>query len=379
VAKGPVVLLTSAVVALAAAACSSSPSSPTGTSASSATTRTHGPEGSLGGSADTSTPAATLTGAGASSAQPFLTRAFYDYNRSNHNVSVNYSPTGSAVGISDIQANSVSFGQSEIPLSASDQAKAIGGAILQVPIDLGGVAISYNVPGAPRNLHLDGNQIAGIYLGSITDWHQIDSSIPLGTNIVAVHRADSSGPGYDLDQYLIDTSPTWVHAIGTTTASKTWPKANIGIGQQLNSGVANYVKQTSGAIGYVEYAYALQNNFTNAALLNESGTYVAPSIASIGAAGAHATNLSASNYNIVDEPGATSYPLVNFSWSLLYQKQTVTDSGIALGRLLDWVASTGQRNATALGYAPLPASVQAMAHTTLLQLEDQTGAALFTS
>jgi len=235
------------------------------------------------------------------------------------------------------------------------------------------------VPGAPRNLQLSGNQIAAIFLGTVTDWHQIDSTIPTGTTIVPVHRADSSGPGYDLDQYLIDTAPAWVSAIATTTASKTWPKANVGIGQQLNSGVANYVKQTPGAIGYIEYAYALQNNFTNASLLNKSGSYVAPSISSIGAAGLHAVNLSASNFNIVNGPGTTTYPLANFSWSLVYQKQAVTDTGVALGKLLDWLVSTGQRDATPLGYAPLPANVRAVAHSTLLQLQDPTGTALFNS
>ena len=370
------VLVVAAAVAALAAACSSSPSSTT-TSAPPATAGSSSPGGTLGGAANTTTPAASLTGAGASSAQPFFTRAFYDYNRSNHNVTIDYSPTGSAVGISDIQANTVSFGQSEIPMSAADQAKATAGPILQVPVDLGGVAVSYNVAGAPKNMHMTGNQIAGIYLGTITDWHQIDSSIPAGTAIVPVHRADSSGPGYDLDQYLIDTSPTWVAAIGTTTASKTWPKANVGIGQQLNSGVATYVKQTPGAVGYVEYSYALQNGFTDASLLNKAGSYVSPSITTIGAAGLHASNLSAANFNIVNEPGATTYPLANFSWSLLYQRQSVTNTGIALGKVLDWLASTGQRNAAPLGYAPLPANVRALSHTTLLKLEDAAGTTLF--
>jgi phosphate transport system substrate-binding protein len=365
-------------MALLAAACSSASSS-SSPSSTSTTSSSSAPGGTLGGSANTSAPAASLTGAGASSAQPFLTAAFYDYNRSNHNVTVNYSPAGSAVGISDIQANTVNFGQTEVPMSASDQAKATGGTVLQVPIDLGGIAISYNVPGAPKNMHLNGNQLAEIYLGTVTDWHQIDSAIPSGTSIVPVHRADSSGPGYDLDQYLIDTSPAWVTAIGTTKASKTWPKTDIGVGQQLNSGVANYVKATPGAIGYVEYAYALENNFTNASLLNASGSYVAPSVSSIAAAGQHATNLSPTNFNIVNEMGSATYPLANFSWTLIYQKQTVTNTGIALGKLFDWVATTGQRSALPLGYAPLPANVQAVAHSTLLQLEDASGTALFSS
>ena len=377
------VLAACATVALTTAACSSTSSSSSSSSPSTSSSGTasgsNAPGGTLGGAANTTTPAAAITGAGASSAQPFLTRAFYDYNHSNHNVTVNYSATGSAVGISDIQAENVNFGQTEVPMSTSDQAKAKGGPILQVPVDLGGVAISYNVPGAPKNLHLNGDQIAGIYLGTVTDWHSIDSSIPSGTTIVPVHRADSSGPGYDLDQYLIDTSPAWVSAIGATTPSKTWPKTNIGVGQQLNSGVATYVKQTPGAVGFVEYAYALQNGFTNAALLNASGSYVTPSITSIAAAGSHATNLSSANFNIVNQPGSATYPLANFSWTLVYQKQTVTDTGIALGKLFDWVATTGQRNAVPLGYAPLPANAQAVAHTELLQLEDASGTPLFNS
>ena len=370
--RRPLTILASlGLVASLTAACSSSGSS-------SPSTTTAPAANGLGGTPNTVTPAASLSGAGASSAEPFLTRSFYDYGKLNSKVSVNYSPAGSSVGIADIQAGSVDFGQSEIPMSASDLAKATGGAIVQVPIDLGGVAISYNVPGAPKNLHLSGVQLAGIYLGTITDWHQISASIPSGTAIVPVHRADSSGPGYDLDQYLIDTAPAWVTATGTTKASKTWPKSDLGVGQQLNSGVAKYIKQTPGAIGYIEYAYAVQNGFANAALLNKAGNYVAPSTAAITAAGANAANLSSTNFNIVNSPGATTYPLANFSWSLIYQKQTNADKGIALAKLLDWIATTGQQVAPSLGYAPLPVNAQALTHNSLLTLVGPDGKALFT-
>jgi phosphate transport system substrate-binding protein len=362
-------LLALGLIAALAAACSSSSTSTTSTTSSAP---------GLGGTPNTVTPAASLTGAGASSAAPFLTRSFYDYSQLNPKVQVSYDPAGSSVGVADLQANSVDFGQSEIPMSASDEAKATGGAILQVPIDLGGVAISYNVPGAPKDLHLSGAQLAGIYLGTITDWHQISSTIPSGTSIIAVHRADSSGPGYDVDQYLIDTSPTWVSATGSSTASKTWPKANLGVGEQLNSGVAKYIEQTPGAIGYVEYAYALQNKFTNAALLNKAGSYVSPSISSIAAAGAQATALSATTFNIVNGVGAATYPIANFSWTMLYQKQSSSDKGTALGKLFDWIATTGQAVAPSLGYAPLPANARALTHQTLLTLQSSTGSPLFT-
>ena len=363
-------LLTSlGALALVAAACSSGGSG-------SATSTTAAPNG-LGGTPNTVTPAASLSGAGASSAQPFLSRSFYDYSALNSKVTVNYNPAGSSVGVASIEANTVDFGQSEIPMSATDVEKASGGPVLQIPIDLGGVAVAYNVPGAPKNLHLNGDQLAGIFLGTLTDWHQIDASIPSGTAIVAVHRADSSGPGYDLDQYLLDTSTKWATAVGSTKASKTWPITNVGVGEQLNSGVAKYIQQTPGAVGFIEYAYAVQNKFTTAALLNRAGLYVAPSIASIAAAGANANNLSATNFNIVNGPGAATYPLANFSWTIIYQKQTSSDKGIALGKLFDWIATSGQSTAASLGYAPLPANARALTHSTLLTLEDSTGKPLF--
>ena len=325
-----------------------------------------------------------MTGAGANSIQPFFTRAFYYYNQANHGVNVNYSPAGSSVGVTDIQQNTVNFGDSEIPIKTP--ATGTGGAILQVPVDLGGVALSYNLSGVSGGLKLDGPTLAGIFLGTIKTWN--DSAIKAlnpgvnlpSTTIVAVHRADSSGPGYDLDQYLIDTGGSaWTSSAAGSSPSTKWPIASVGVGQQLNTGVANYIQQTPGAIGYVEYAYSLQANFTNAALKNASGSFVTPSQASIAAAGAQAKSLSAANFNIVNSPGSGTYPLANFSWTLLYQKQTNATLGAVLGKLLDWVTTTGQNQAAALGYSPLPANVVSLAHQTLLQLQNAAGKALFSS
>jgi phosphate transport system substrate-binding protein len=312
---------------------------------------------------------------------------FYQYNQKNSNTTVNYSPAGSSVGVTDIQQGTVQFGDSEIPMTASQLTAATGGAILQIPVDLGGVAISYNVPGVTKSLDFDGPTLAGIFDGSITNWDApaiaaLNSGVTLpNLAIKAVHRADASGPGYDLDQYLIDTAPAWVTAIGTSTPSRTWPEANVGIGEQLNTGVASYISQSSsaGAIGFVEYGYALQNGFVNAAVKNSAGSYVAPSEASIAAAGAQATSLSPTDFNVVNETGASSYPIANFSWTLVYQKQSDTATGIALGKLFDWVVTTGQGDAAALGYAPLPANVATLAHTTILELESSAGTPLFAS
>lgn len=337
------------------------------------------PGGVLGGSCDTSSPAMQLTGEGSNSIQPFYSSVFYAYNAANHNVNVNYDAAGSGAGVTAIENNSVDFGDSEVPIAAPATGSA--GAILQLPVDLGGVAVSYNVPGVSGGVQLDGDELAGIYLCQITNWDQIPG-VSTNLKIVPVYRSDTSGPGYDLDQYLIDaaTSPSWSSAIGTTKASTTWPEKNqsCAVGEDLNTGVASYVSETQGAVGYVEYAYSQEAGFTNASLQNASGSYVAPSSSSIAAAGAQASNLSSTNFNIVDGSGS-AYPLANFSWALLYQTQSNTNQGIVLGKLFDWVTTTGQAEAKSLGYSPLPSDAVTLAHDTLLELQTSGGQKIFSS
>jgi phosphate transport system substrate-binding protein len=384
------IALVLAAVAAVGAGCSSSTksgSSPTTTAGgSSNTSGSGGSSGSTSLSDDTVTSTSvTLTGSGASSINPFFERVFYDYHQKNPKTTIHYSPAGSSVGVKDIQQNIVNFGDSEIPMSASDLAKTTAGTILQLPVDLGGVAISYNVPGAPKTLSLDGPTLAGIFDGTITKWNAPQIASVSGVSnlpdlpIIPVHRADSSGPGWNLDAYLIKTAPTWSAKTGTTKPSKTWPLATVGIGQQLNTGVANYVHQTPGAIGYVEYAYALQAGFANVALKNQSGSFVAPSIQSITAAGSQATSLSATNFSIIDQPGSGTYPLANFSWTLIYQKQPDVAKGEALGKLFHYVVTTGQSVSSSLGYAPMPANAVSLAQSTLMQMQTSTGSPLFTS
>jgi len=334
----------------------------------------------------TTTKAVTLNGAGANSIEPFFQRVFYDYNKLDPLTTVTYSPAGSSVGITDIEQNTVNFGDSEVPMAATDLALETAGPILQIPVDLGGVAISYNIPGiGKQRLKLDGPTLAGIFDGTITNWD--DPAIAQASGItdlpdlriVPVHRADSSGPGYDLDQYLIDTAPAWVSAIGTSTPSKTWPLAKVGVGEQLNTGVATYVSQTRGAIGYIEYAYAYESHFTNVALKNADGAFVVPTERSIALAGANATALTPFNFNVVNEPGTGTYPLANFSWTLVYRQQPNLAEGIALGKLLYWVVTKGERAAAALGYAPLPANVQRLSILDIKRLENSAGKKIFAS
>ncbi len=378
-------LAVAAVATGALAGCGGSPGSKASTSSSESTASSAG-GARLGAGYDTVTASSvTLNGAGANSIDPFFEKVFYDYHRANSKTTVNYSPAGSSVGAKDIEANTVDFGDSEIPLSSSDLAKATAGTILQIPVDLGGVAVSYNLPGVASGLKLDGPTLAGIFDGSITKWNDPriasvsgDSHLP-DLGIVPVHRADSSGPGWDLDAYLLKTAPDWAAKAGTTKASKTWPLARVGLGQQLNTGVANYVHQTPGAISFVEYGYALKAGFTNVAVKNQAGSFVAPSLDSIQAAGAQASGLNASNFSIIDQPGAGSYPLANFSWTLVYQKQSDQAKGRALGKLIDYVITAGQKQAPALGYGPLPANVVSLAERTLAQMETSSGRALFGS
>jgi phosphate transport system substrate-binding protein len=336
------------------------------------------PGGSLSSNL-TSTPSAALTGVGSSSISPFYGRVLYQYNKDNPGVTVNYSPTGSGPGVTAVEQNTASFGQSEVPMTSAQQA-ASKGPVLQVPVDLGGVAVSYNESCA-SGLQLSGSQLAQIYLRQITNWNQLASNCPSSDSIIPVFRSDTSGPGYDLDQYLIDTSPAWVSAIGTSSPSTTWPSAGRsgGSGEDLNAGVATYIQETAGAIGYVEYAYALQANFANAALQDQAGGYVSPSVTTIGNAGAAKSNVSASNFNIIDGAGSNVYPLANFSWALIYQKQSSTNTGIVLGKLFQWILTAGQSYSAGLGYAPLPADVVASAHATLLGLQTASGQAIFTN
>jgi phosphate transport system substrate-binding protein len=345
-------------------------------------TATSAPGGPLGPAYDTKTATSvSLSGAGANSINPFFEKVFYEYHLKNSNTTITYSPAGSSVGISDIEQGTVDFGDTEIPMAAKDLAKTPR-TVVQVPVDLGGVAISYNIPGLASGLKLDGPTLAAIFAGTITNWDSPQIAKVSGVSnlpnlaIVPVHRADSSGPGWDLDAYLIKTAPAWAAKVGTKP-SKTWPLASVGVGEQLNSGVATYLSQTRGAIGFVEYGYALEAKFTNAALENKAGAFVAPSLSSIAQAGSQATGLSASDFSIIDEPAAGAYPLANFSWTLLYQKDPNEAKGIALGKLFDWVVTTGQQYAGSLGYAPLPADVAALAAQTLEALQTPEGGPLF--
>jgi phosphate transport system substrate-binding protein len=324
---------------------------------------------------DLSGPSASLTGAGSTFDQPFFTRAFYDYNQKNSGVTVTYASIGSGGGIAQFQAQTVNFGASDVPMSASDIASAKGGTVLQVPVALGGEAISYNLSGVKGGLHLTGTVLAEIYLGQIKTWNDpaiaaLNGGVTLPSQaITVVHRSDGSGTSYIFTNYLSTISPAWSSGPGTGKTVK-WP---VGLGGKGNEGVAGLVKQVSGSIGYVELAYALQNNFTFAAIQNPAGSWVEPSLATVASDAAQKPTVSSTNFSIVNEMGSNSYPISGYSWTLVYETQTNTNNGTALVKVLDWLTHAGQADAQALDYVPLPANIQQLARTTLQMVVDSSG------
>jgi phosphate transport system substrate-binding protein len=325
----------------------------------------------LGGANDFNTPAASLTGAGSTFDQPLFARQFYDFNKDDSKVSVNYASVGSGTGETDILAGSVNFGASDVPEPAGTTGS--GGAILQIPVVLGGIAMAYNEPCLGKNVHLTGTQIAQIYSGKITDWNTIDSSCPTGSAIEPVYRADSSGTSNAFTHYLTSADAAdWPASLDGKQPA--FPKGEGGNG---NAGVAGDVQGGAGTIGYVELAYALQAGLNYAAVENSSGAYVVPSSASVAADAAAFPAVSATNYLIVNGSGAGSYPISTYSWVIVYQKQSNTNNGIALGKMLDWMATAGQSDSAAIGYVPLPANIQSLAEATINQMQNSSGQPLF--
>jgi phosphate transport system substrate-binding protein len=325
----------------------------------------------LGGSNDFNTPAAALTGAGSTFDQPLFARQFFDYNKANGKVTVNYASVGSGTGESDILAGSVNFGASDVPEPSATTGS--GGAILQIPVVLGGIAIAYNEPCLGTHAQITGSQIAKIYSGAITDWHTINSSCATGSTIEPVFRADSSGTSNAFTHYLTSVDPgDWPSSLDGK--QPTFPKGEGGNG---NAGVAGDVQGGSGTVGYVELAYALQSGLNYAAVQNSSGAYVVPSSSSVAADAAAFPNVTADNYLIVNGSGAGAYPISTYSWVIAYQKQSNSNNGIALGKMLDWMATTGQSDAAAIGYVPLPSNIQSLAISTIMKMESSGGTPLF--
>ena len=303
-----------------------------------------------------------LTGAGATFPYPIYSKWFSEYANST-GVRINYQSIGSGGGIRQLSEETADFGASDSPMSDEELAKTKGGPVLHIPTVLGADVITYNLPGVTTALKFTPEAIAEIFMGRIKKWNDtrlasLNPGVALpNQDILVVHRSDGSGTTYIFTDYLTTASPAWKTAVGKGKEVK-WP---VGLGAKGNEGVAGQVKQTPGSIGYVELAYAKQNNLPVAAIRNKAGQFVVASVTAVTAAAAGAAKALPPNtdyrISIVDAPGADSYPISSFTWILAYQKQKDPVKGKKLVDFLNWALTDGEKMAGALDYAPLPAEM----------------------
>lgn len=309
---------------------------------------------------NSTTSGADLTGAGATFPYPLYSK-WFDAYASKTGVKINYQSIGSGGGIRQLSEQTVDFGATDAPMSDAELAKAKGGEVLHIPTALGAVAVIYNLAEVTQPIQLTGDVLAAIYQGQITKWNDariasLNSGAKLpATDILVVHRSDGSGTSYVFTDYLATVSAPWATKPGKGKEVQ-WP---VGLGAKGNEGVAGQVKQTPGAIGYVELVYANQNKMSTALLRNAAGEFVAPSIASVtaAAAGASARLPATTDYrvSIVNASGAGVYPMSSFTWIILYAKQADGAKGKQVTDFLRWALSAeGQGMEAPLDYAPLP-------------------------
>jgi len=317
-----------------------------------------------GGSEKSATPATSstdLTGAGATFPYPLYSRWFADYARKT-GVKINYQSIGSGGGIRQLTAGTVDFGASDAPMTDAELAKAPR-PVLHFPTVIGAVVITYNLPSVKQPLHLTGDVIAGIFSGEITKWNDTritslnpGASLP-AKDMLVVHRSDGSGTTYIFSDYLSTVSSTWAQHPGRGKELR-WP---VGLGAKGNEGVSGQVKQTEGAIGYTELAYAVENKLPVAAIQNAAGAWVAPSVesATAAAAGAAARLPANTDYriSIVNAPGTGAYPISSFTWLLVYASYPNAVKGKKLMDFLHWYLAHGEAMASSLDYAPLPPNI----------------------
>lgn len=304
--------------------------------------------------------ALSLNGAGSTFIYPLASKWFYEYNQTT-GVEINYQSIGSGAGIKQLQAGTVDFGASDAFMKDDQIAAVPGGQVLNLPATMGAVVVAYNVPGLDSGLHLDAKTLAGIFLGDITNWNapEIAALNPGKTlpdlAITVVHRAEGSGTTNIFTNYLTKVSKKWADTVGTATAVK-WP---VGVGGKGNEAVAGVVRQISGAIGYVELAYVIQNKMAYAMIKNRAGHYIDPSISSVTRAAEGALKEMPSDFRIyfTNAGGKGSYPICGFSWFLVPIHFNDPAKGKAMVDFLNWSMDEGQKEAPSLDYAPLPESL----------------------
>ena len=304
-----------------------------------------------------------LQGAGATFPAPLYGSWFEAFEAKYPNIKIDYQANGSGAGIKAITQRTVDFGASDAPMKDEELAAlAPGTKVLHVPTALGAVVVIYNLPGVDT-LQLDAGNVAAIFLGQVTKWNDpaLAASNPGLTlpnaDILVVHRSDGSGTTNAFTTYLDTVSPDWHSQVGKGKEVK-WP---TGVGAQGNDGVAGAVKQTVGAVGYVELNYATTAQLTSAKLQNADRNYVPGSTAGVTAAAEAAVNSFPADFRqapIINGSGPNTYPIASYTYILVYQEQADIAKAQALVAFLHWALTDGQQTEEALGYAPLPKLVQ---------------------
>jgi phosphate transport system substrate-binding protein len=313
-----------------------------------------------------SSVSATLNGSGSTFAAPIYQQLGSELK--GKGLTINYQPVGSGQGISDLTNKSTVFAGSDPPMKDEEVAAAKkNGQPVHVPTAFGAITVSYNLDGVRSGLKLDGPAIADIFLGKVKKWNDPEiTKLNPGLNLPAkeitvVHRSDESGTTKGFTGFLVNESPDWKSKVGSDKTVK-WP---TGTGAKGNDGVAAAIKQTPGAIGYVEQAYALQNNFTFADVKNKAGKFVSPTIPSVTAAGQGVSIPSDLRFTLGDSSNATSYPISSQTFIVVYKDPCKAgaskNQAKGLVSFLDYILGPGQDTIKQLSYAPLPTAVDSKA------------------
>jgi phosphate transport system substrate-binding protein len=301
-----------------------------------------------------------LIGSGASFPFPIYSAWFKQFSKDTPGVIVDYQAKGSGAGIQDFINHTVDFAASDAAMSDADIAKVETGVVL-IPITAGEIVIAYNLPGNPTGLKLPRDVYPDIFLGKVTRWNDpriaaanLNLKLP-DLPITVVRRSDSSGTTFVFTKHVSAISPEFAKDVGSGTTVE-WPKSDKIVGAPKNDGVTATIKQTPGAIGYIEYGYAKLTKTSAALLQNKSGGYVEPNAKS-GEATLASAKLEPDLRGWLEDPeGADAYPIATFTWLLFYKQQDAKKAAV-LRQLVDYTATKGQTIADSMGYIPLPASV----------------------
>ncbi len=306
--------------------------------------------------------AETINAAGATFPAPIYQKWFEEFHKAHPDIQINYQAIGSGGGIRQLTEGTVDFGASDMPMTNEELSKVAKYKVLHFPTVLGGIVPTYNVPGA-ASLKFSDTVLAGIYLGNVKKWNDpaLKKDNP-GVNlpnedITVVHRSDGSGTSFVFTDYLAKVSPEWKSKVGSNT-SVNWP---VGLGGKGNEGVAGLIKQTPFSIGYVELIYAVQNKMEYGSLKNAAGDFVKADFSTVSDAAAGAAKDMPADFrvSITNAPGKNAYPISSFTWLLIPDKFSDPVKKKSVIDFLQWMLTTGQADAQALSYAPLPKSVVA--------------------